>query len=95
MTAFGAIHAREPVVRIAAFEEALDDALFEQALQASLGSQFREMAIGERLSASLLAWRHSGFSVHNGVRAPAGDHPGQFKPRIAARQRAAPASAAN
>ena len=27
-----------------------------------------EGAIGERLSASLLAWRHSGFSVHNGVR---------------------------
>src|SRR5438876_332926 len=25
-----------------------------------------EGAIGERLSASLLAWRHSGFSVHNG-----------------------------
>ena len=34
LTAFGAIHAREPVVRVAAFEEALDDALFEQALQA-------------------------------------------------------------
>ena len=33
-----------------------------------------EGAIGERLSASLLAWRHSGFSVHNGVRVPAGDH---------------------
>ena len=32
-----------------------------------------EGAIGERLSASLLAWRHSGFSVHNGVRVPAGD----------------------
>src|SRR5439155_1815522 len=46
VTAFGAIHAREPVVRVAAFEEALDDALFEQALQAPLGSQFREVAIG-------------------------------------------------
>ena len=33
VTAFGAIHAREPVVRVAAFEEALDDALFEQALR--------------------------------------------------------------
>src|SRR3989442_1595364 len=46
VTAFGAIHAREPAVRVAAFEEALDDALFEQALQAPLGSQFREVAIG-------------------------------------------------
>jgi hypothetical protein len=27
-----------------------------------------EHAIGERLSASMLAWRHSGFSVHNGLR---------------------------
>src|SRR2546426_11855938 len=33
-----------------------------------------EGAIGERLSASPLAWRHSGLSVHNGVRVPAGDH---------------------
>ena len=32
MTAFGTIDAREPVVRIAAFEETLDDALFEQPL---------------------------------------------------------------
>ncbi len=46
MTAFGTINAREPVVRIAAFQEALDDALFEQPLQASLGSQFRHVAIG-------------------------------------------------
>lgn len=41
VTAVGAIHAGEPVVRIAALEEALDDALFEQPLQASFGSQFR------------------------------------------------------
>jgi len=33
------------VVRIAAFEEALDDALFEQPLQAPLGSQFRHVPI--------------------------------------------------
>src|SRR3989454_6977166 len=38
-----------------------------------------EGAIGERLSASLLAWRHSGFSVHNGVRVPAGDIEGRKK----------------
>ena len=36
-------------------------------------------AIGERLSASLLAWRHTGFSVHNGVRVPAGDIEGRKK----------------
>ena len=46
MTAFGTINAREPVVRIAAFQEALDDALFEQPLQAPLGSQFCHLAIG-------------------------------------------------
>ena len=46
MAAFGAIHAREPVMRIAAFEEALDDALFEQPLQAPFGSQSRQVAIG-------------------------------------------------
>jgi len=34
------------LVRIAAFEEALDDALFQQPLQAPLGSQFRQVAIG-------------------------------------------------
>ncbi len=33
VTAFEAIHACEPVVRVAAFEEALNDALFEQALR--------------------------------------------------------------
>ena len=38
-----------------------------------------ESAIGERLSASMLAWRHSGFSVHNGVRVPAGDTEGRKK----------------
>jgi len=36
VTAVGAIHAGEPVVRIAALEEALDDALFEQPLQGFL-----------------------------------------------------------
>jgi len=38
-----------------------------------------EGAIGERLSASMLAWRHSGFSVHNGVHVPAGDIEGRKK----------------
>jgi len=38
-----------------------------------------EGAIGERLSASMLAWRHSGFSVHNGVRARASDAEGRKK----------------
>ena len=38
-----------------------------------------EHAIGERLSASMLAWRHSGFSVHNGVRVRAGDAEGRKK----------------
>jgi hypothetical protein len=33
-------------MRIAAFQEALDDALFEQPLQTPLGSQFRHVAIG-------------------------------------------------
>ena len=46
MTAVGTIDPRESVVRIAAFQEALDDALFEQPLQASLGAQFRQVAIG-------------------------------------------------
>jgi hypothetical protein len=46
VAAFRTIHAREPVMRIAAFEEALDDALFEPPLQASLGAQFRQVAIG-------------------------------------------------
>ena len=36
-----------------------------------------ERAIGERLSASMLAWRHSGFSGHNGVRVRAGDAEGR------------------
>ncbi len=31
-----------------------------------------EGGIGERLSASMLAWCRSGFSVHNGVRVRAG-----------------------
>ena len=35
--------------------------------------------IGERLSASMLAWRHSGFSVHNGVGGRAGDGEGRKK----------------
>jgi hypothetical protein len=38
-----------------------------------------EGAIGERLSESILAWRHSGFSVHNGVRVRAGDAEGRKK----------------
>ncbi|HMG60546.1 MAG TPA: transposase [Burkholderiales bacterium] len=38
-----------------------------------------EGAIGERLSGSMLAWRHSGFSVHNGVHVPAGDIEGRKK----------------
>ena len=38
-----------------------------------------ESALGERLSASMLAWRHSGFSVHNGVRVRAGDIEGRKK----------------
>ena len=38
-----------------------------------------EGAIGERPSASMLAWRHSGFSVHNGVHVPAGDIEGRKK----------------
>jgi hypothetical protein len=46
VTAFGTINARESVVRISAFQEAIDDALFEQPLQPPLGSQFRHVAIG-------------------------------------------------
>jgi hypothetical protein len=38
-----------------------------------------EHAIGEGLSASMLGWRHSGFSVHNGVRVRAGDTDGRKK----------------
>jgi len=38
-----------------------------------------ERAIGKRLSASTLAWRRSGFSVHNGVRVRAGDAEGRKK----------------
>jgi len=38
-----------------------------------------EGAIGERLCASMLAWRHSGFSVHNSVRVRAGDAAGRKK----------------
>lgn len=36
--ACGAVHARESVVRISAFQKAIDDALFEQPLQAPLGT---------------------------------------------------------
>ncbi len=36
-----------------------------------------EHAVGERLSASMLAWRHSGFSVHNGVRVRSNDAQGR------------------
>jgi hypothetical protein len=38
-----------------------------------------ERAIGELLSASMLAWRHSGLSVHYGVRVRAGDAEGRRK----------------
>ncbi len=38
-----------------------------------------ERAIGERLSASMLGWRHSGFSVHNGVRVRSNDAEGRKK----------------
>jgi len=38
-----------------------------------------EHAIGEHLSASMLAWRHSGFSVHNGVRVRSNDAEGRKK----------------
>ena len=38
-----------------------------------------EDAIGERLLASMRAWRHSGFSIHNGVRVRAGDAEGRKK----------------
>lgn len=38
-----------------------------------------EGAIGEQLSASMLAWRHSGFSVHNGVRVRDSDVEGRKK----------------
>ena len=46
MPALRAIDPRKTVVRVAAFQEALDDALFEQPLQPTLGSQFRHVAIG-------------------------------------------------
>lgn len=46
MAALGAIHAREPVMRITTFEKTLDDALFEQPLQAPFGAQFGQVAIG-------------------------------------------------
>lgn len=39
----------------------------------------REGAIGEALVARLRAWRHTGFSVHNGVRVRAGDTEGRRK----------------
>src|SRR6266853_4713279 len=64
VTAFGAIHARESVVRVAAFEEALDDAFFEQPLQAPLGSQFGQVAIGaliEETRARLTLVIHAAF----------------------------------
>ena len=62
MPAFGAINARETVVRISAFQESLDDALLEQPLQAPLGSQFRHVAIGasvERARAGLARAIHA------------------------------------
>ena len=56
--AFGTVNARESVVRIAAFQEAIDDALLEQALQAPLAAQLPHVAIGalvERAGARV-AW---------------------------------------
>ena len=38
-----------------------------------------EGAIGAGLSVSMLAWRYSGFSVHNGVRVGADDAAGRKK----------------
>jgi len=60
--ALRAIDARKPVVRIAAFQEPLDDALFEQPLQAPLGAQLGQVAIGalvERARAGLARAIHA------------------------------------
>ena len=43
VAAIAAAQPREAVMRIAAFEEALNDTLFEQPLQAPLGSEFRHV----------------------------------------------------
>jgi len=65
------------LVRIAAFEEALDDALFQQPLQAPLGSQFRQVAIGalvERARARV-AWAiHAAFGRPSGRSLAASRH---------------------
>ena len=72
MTAFGAKNPRESVVRIAAFDEALDNALFKQALQPPFGSQFRQVAIGasvERARAGVARAIHTAFR-HPARRSP-------------------------
>jgi len=52
--------------------------LLEQGFRSEvLNLLLAERAIGEGLRASMLAWRHSGFSVHNGVRVRAGDAEGR------------------
>jgi len=59
-----AIDSREPVVRIAAFQEAIDDALRKQPLQPPLGSQFGHVAIGalvERARAGVARAIHPAF----------------------------------
>ena len=64
MPAFRAIDPRKPVVRIAAFQEAIDDALFEQPLQPPLESQFGHVAIGalvERARARVARPIHTAF----------------------------------
>ena len=38
-----------------------------------------EGALSEQLAAAMFAWRHSGFSVHNGVRVRAHDADGRKK----------------
>jgi len=46
VTAAGTMNAREPAVRVAAFEKAPDDPLFDQALQPSLGPQLHRVPLG-------------------------------------------------
>ena len=55
MPASRAVNPREPVVRVPAFQKALDDALFEQPLQAPLESQVGEVVIGA-LGERTCAW---------------------------------------
>jgi hypothetical protein len=67
---FGTIHAGEPVMRITAFEEALDDTLFEPPLQAPLGSQLRQVASGRAQGACVNA---AGRSLSTRSPAPSDD----------------------